>query len=132
MLIFGVRDGKVYARCDTCGEEISESRLKKMRLPGKNFDVTLLKNAAWFSFAEKPPPFAGWYLTRFTYSMSKHFLRWRWWDGKDTLSCGVEEDYSPVLVNELAGLPLEPKTIYSGILWSNYWPPNARCKRKLE
>ena len=76
-------------------------------------------------FHKGPPPFRGWWNVRFPHDTSER--RWGWWDGKGW-STFARSGNTPRIAAAAAAYPgaeYVPKTI----LWSDYWPANARVPR---
>lgn len=68
------------------------------------------------------PYFVGWWRTK---SDGYFKNEWRWWDGK-YWSEAVTPDFGQEYVNALVGF----KTGMPGIMWSTYYPKNARVPRR--
>jgi hypothetical protein len=67
-----------------------------------------------------PPPHAGWWNA----SRENHRNAWRWWDGTEW-SYFVYSHWDKVVVAHRA----TKKASDYGILWTDYWPENARVPR---
>jgi hypothetical protein len=67
-----------------------------------------------------PPPHVGWWNA----GTGRHPDLWRWWDGA-RWSQHVHADHDA----EIAGLLAMGATADTGILWTYYWPENARVAR---
>lgn len=75
------------------------------------------KNRTWHS---GPPPHIGWWQA----STFENEKLWRWWDGR-RWSFAVPISASPGRAAELSA----EKTSAKCILWTHYWPENARVPR---
>jgi hypothetical protein len=77
-----------------------------------------MTNRTWYS---GPPPFPGWWNA----SIARLPCLWRWWDGAQW-SFSVSKDASIDRAIEASRQVAPPQ---SEILWSDYWPENARVAR---
>ncbi len=77
----------------------------------------------WYS---GPPPYIGWWNADYAIDELSCYL-WRWWNGAEW-SCSAHKDLTPKQAAEWAMLPYGEPELF-GILWTYYWPKNARAQR---
>ena len=70
-----------------------------------------------------PPPFVGWWKTKWERTDG---INWRWWNGELWSKCALYDDYI-LTVMDKANKP--SNFLPDEILWSDYWPENARVPR---